>query len=66
MIFTGDLLLQPQGAGQDFPGQEYGVSGLHDRLLRLGYLGLGSHMIQVGDFTGLKKASVNLANSCRC
>ena len=36
------LFLQPQGAGQDFPGQAHGVLGFHDRLLRLGDLGLGS------------------------
>ena len=31
------------------------LSGLHHRLLRLGYLGLGPERIQVGDFAGLKK-----------
>ena len=32
------------------------LPGLHDRLLRLGYLGLGPHVIQIGHFPGLIKS----------
>ena len=61
MIFTGTCSSSPRVRARISRARQDGVAGLHDRLFRLGNLGLGPHVIQVGDFPGLKKGLGQLA-----